>query len=406
MENKLKKRKDSKTSTSILAGVLVCFVLIAVYGIVTQLKVSYAFPSVLNEIDADKISEITTATTDLVAGGAIHKSDTAFARGLTDKFVGETTVGDKTYKIDMFCLEMLKDIPAEGITYKKNENKVELIDEGINSIIISAYKNATVKDEGGKKVISLTADEYYDAQIAIWILQNESRFNDQSLDESTTQLKQTWQTINSKKDQDGHSKIIYNYVTNAKAAKESTAKNDIKVVGDDTKIEFKQTTDEKYYETGFIKVTVTTAPNTEFSGFKFNLSNDKNIPVKIIDENNNEITNASQIGTDTKFKLRFDKEALPVEETVSVTGDIKGVFKHMGFMSYQKYDKTTSKYDDTFQVALLAVNKSDNNEVKLNLSVKVPDTGMGYSGYVYIIGALVLIVGMTIIYVNTKVKEN
>ena len=51
MNKEFKKKKDSKTSSSILVGVLVCFVLIAVYGIVTQLNVSYALPETLKEIE-------------------------------------------------------------------------------------------------------------------------------------------------------------------------------------------------------------------------------------------------------------------------------------------------------------------------------------------------------------------
>ena len=67
--------------------------------------------------------------------------------------------------------------------------------------------------------------------------------------------------------------------------------------------ELKLSADKNYYETGVMSVAVTTAVNTEFSGFKFTI-NSNNYTTTVVDENNNEITDLATIATGKKFKIR------------------------------------------------------------------------------------------------------
>lgn len=414
----MKNKKDKKTSSIFLMGSLVCFVLIAVYGITTQLKVSYAFPNSFNEIDSSKIESIKSTAARLDVAYLPTESpagDNAWKK-MYEKFTGSATVNETTYNLDMFCLEIFKEIPlatTQPETDKNYTRQTDSVDEGITSIIISAYEKANVKKEGNTVTMSLDNGDYYNAQMAIWIYQNmdllkksEITIADVPGDDDIEKadnlkeiqaLQRLWKDISK---EDGHSsgpaKIIYDYVANAIDTNTIQTKNTVKLNGN---VVLKLTSDKKYYETDLLTLEITKAANTEFNGFNFTIKSDnKNVNVEVVDESGNVITDYSQIET-KKFKIRLDASNLPANTTANVTGDISGVFKHI---SFKKYKSSNDKY----QIALLVASDSKDESVPIKLSVTVPDTGLGNSLYIYIIGALVLIVGMTIIYVNTKVQEN
>lgn len=419
MNKDAKKKKDGKTSSSILIGVLVCFVLIAVYGIFSQSKVSFAFPEALEKLDANKVDQITTKTTDdfVIDSPSTDMSSLISKMTLDGKIIGETTVNEKVYQIDMFGLETLKNPPTADLIYKKynvNSDEKIVIDEGVYAIIIDAYKNVSIKEEDGKTIISLNNKDYYKAQMAIWIYQNgiykEGYTRPTNLDDAANtkmqKLEDLWSYIKQNNTSED-SKTIYYYLQIADNAKNSTTNNSIKVVGDNKKIEFNLTTDQKYYETELIQVEITKKVNTEFIGFNFTInSNDSNVPVNVIDENGTKIEDLTQLENGKKFKLQLEKSSLPANTNVKTSGNVTGKFNHMGFATYLKYDTTSNQYDKQFQVALLAANTSNIETAKIDLDIVVPNTGAGNTGYIYIIGALVLIVGLTIIYVNTKVQKN
>lgn len=419
MKNDIKKKKDGKTTSAMLLGVLVCFVLIAVYGIVSQLKVSYAFPTAFDQISADNVESVTSDTKKIN-----YKPENAPAswKTLEYKFASKTkAIEGVTYTLDMFCLEMLKEVPSanddqdaededKNVSFvRQSTNKY--IDEGISSIIISAYDNATVNTQGSNVSVTLSNDNYYNAQIAIWIYQNLTLLEKQSITiddvtgrdaeekqqnlENMIELQGMWNSIKTSHDT-GAAKAIYNYVENATTSQTITTENTISLDGE---VELKLTDDKKYYQTDLLKVEITKAVNTEFNGFTFNISSDnKDVEAELIDEDGNVIADYKNI-ENKKFRIRLDASKLPSNSTTSLTGDISGVFKHISFKEYKAED-------DVWQIALLAASTSKDESVPLKLSVTVPDTGAGYTGYIYIIGALVLIVGLTVIYVNTKVQEN
>lgn len=408
------KKKDKKTSSIFLIGTLACFVLIAVYGITTQLKVSYAFPNAFDEIDSSKITQIKSTAAALTQDYLPEESPSGENawKSMHEKFTGSATVNTTTYNLDMFCLEIFKDVPFadDNVTYERQNDSV---DEAITSIIISAYNKANVDKTDNTVTISLKNEDYYDAQMAIWIYQNMDLLNKNEItiadvtgaDDEEKQanlnnikaLQRLWKDI-SKADghNKGHAKIIYDYVANAIDAKTIDTKNTVQLKG---QVELKLTSDKKYYETGLLEVEITTASNTELNKFIFTTKTDnKDVDVEIIDENGNVITDYSQLQS-KKFKIRLDASKLPSNSTTNITGDLQGIFRHV---SFKKYKAT----EDGWQIALLVASDYKDESVPLKLSVTVPDTGLGSSLYIYIIGALVLIVGMTIIYVNTKVQEN
>lgn len=425
MKNDIKKKKDGKTTSAMLLGVLVCFVLIAVYGIVSQLKVSYAFPTAFDQISADDVESVKTQSKAMTLNLPTNW------KLMPNKFVVATS--DDKYILDMFCLQMFKEFPGptKHLTYTKQATN-KYIDEGISSIIISAYDKAEVKTNDGVTTISLKTDQdYYNAQIAIWIYQNldvlgidVQGYNDYSEfltsfpagdnktkiqnligtdDEEITaanfldlqDLQKTWNLIKESHNSEP-AKTIYDYVENATTSQTVTTKNAINLDG---KVELKLTDDKKYYQTDLLQVEITKAVNTEFNGFTFNIESDnKDVKAELIDEEGNVISDYKTI-ENKKFRIRLDASKLPTNSTTSLTGDISGIFKHISFKEYMADDAA-------YQIALLAASTSKDESVPLKLSVTVPDTGAGYTGYIYIIGALVLIVGLTVIYVNTKVQEN
>ena len=70
------------------------------------------------------------------------------------------------------------------------------------------------------------------------------------------------------------------------------------------------------------------------------------------------------------------------------------------FLSYQDQDNPTES-----QIALLVTNNYKETTVPIKLNIKVPDTGSNYSKYIYIVGTLVLVIGLSVIYVNTKTRK-
>ena len=134
---------------------------------------------------------------------------------------------------------------------------------------------------------------------------------------------------------------------------------------------------------------------------------DSNVAIEIVESEINVIDSkdySSKIVSGQKFKFRIKKEDLSANTTVKITGDIEGKFNHMGFEAYEA--KVDGTVDNEYQVVLIPIVKSEQKSIKLSADVTVPDTGAGYSGYIYIIGAIILVVGLTIIYVNTKVQKN
>ena len=430
--NEIKKTKN-KAFTTMILGFFVCFFMVGIYIITNNVSTSYALPIT---IDAKDIDEITTKTQvyyqDRTSQEIVtfDKSSTmnvdmnqymiytkSFASQVgnrayyttSDKFVGTVTLDNGTsYELDMFCLEYLRDVPNAGEKYVRDTNYDKYIDEGIVYIINEAYKD--VQLNGNK--LTLGVDKYYDAQVAIWIYQelnkNKPFYYCQATEcapsptgqietetmEELAKLKHIWEDVQNNH-ASGEAKRIYDYVVGAQAAKKSETTNEIKVKAG--KVELKLTDDKEYYQTDLIEVEVATAANTTFTGFGFALDSDE-YSTTVIDENGNTITDYSQLANN-KFRIRVPASSLKVGEKTTITGDFTARFSKDTYLAYKH------ESDNSYQRALLVATTSSDQSVPLKLEVTVPDTGIDYSQYIYIIGAMVLVIGLTVIYVNTKSKE-
>ena len=427
MDNENKKMKSkikNNAYSTMILGFFLCFFMVGVYIVTNNISRSYALPI---EIDAENISNITTSTQLLVTDNTTGEKtfvdyndniDTTrytpsyyaptpgfFTMG--EKFRGNVTVGEQagtTYSFDMFCLEAVKGVPKAGITYGRSEESDTLIDEGIIYIINKAYGSAELNNNN----LELDMEDYYNAQIAIWIYQELNKENSfatqvcqnndetcQAANTTMTNLASTWNYVYANH-ASGAAAAIYNYVTEAQNVKNNTAaENAIKVVNGD--IELSLTEDKNYYETGLIEVNVTTAVNTTFEGFNFVL-NENEIAATVVDENGEVITDYSTLAN-KKFKIRIPASSVTEGTTKKITGDFSGKFIKSGYLAYKVAN------DDAYQIALLAAKTTTEKSVPLKLEITVPDTGVDYSQYIYIIGAMVLVIGLTVIYVNTKAKE-
>ena len=396
--NKRKYNFDGKSSASIILGVFVCFFMIAVYTITTQLNTSYALP--LDDIDASKIDKVTstvTTITDPVYVPTEGKSGNTYLwHPIVSKFQGQTTIDEKQYLIDMFCLEVLKDMP-NTTEYKKLSDSSQYIDEGIAYIINTAYKSAKETTADGKTTITVTNDEYYDAQLAIWIYQELKGATKTTNEEDKAvieEINKTWTAINANH-ASGNAKIIYDYVIGAQEAQKSTVKNSITVSSGNP--ELKLSEDKSYYITDLLTVSVTTAANTTFEGLRFTMNN-KDYNTTLVDESGKEITDYTTL-KDTKFRVKVAASDLQAGSKISLTGNFSGVFTHSSFLAY-------SSGSNEDQIALLANNTKEEKVFELQLNIKVEDTKADYSQYIYMIGAMVLVIGLAVIYVNTKQEQN
>lgn len=444
MNSESKKTKNKAYSTMIL-GFFLCFFMVGVYIVTNNISKSYALPIDLDAVDIENITTQTRQVGMDTNGNIKYDAEyTSDGEGLTEKgytpyfyqpetgfyslgtkFVGSVAVGENAgtvYDIDMFCLESTKTIPYVGQNYSRNSDSDKLIDEGIIYIINKAYENAEFENNQ----LTLDMPDYYNAQIAIWIYQELNKtvpFDWCQIPEgqgecerpaylitnpdgpesqafqrkvgTLTDLKNTWNAV-----KDDSSNPITNYVNNALAVKNDTTENAIKVTSGD--VELTLTEDKKYYETNLIEVAVTTAANTTFSGFNFVL-NDQEVAATVVDENGETISDYSTLAN-KKFKIRISADSVREGATTKISGDFTGRFEKTAYLAYGLVGEN-GDVSGNYQKALLAQSTTTLKTVPLKLEISVPDTGVDYSQYIYIIGAMVLVIGLTVIYVNTKSKE-
>ncbi len=402
--NENKRKLDTKTGTTIIFSIIVCLLVVGMYVITNKTGRSYALT--IDDIDAKDVEKISVKTgyfSDYTIPTAYKPSDAEEnwvplrSKFKGDAIVGSSSAGQQTYRIDMFCLEMSKDIPvvpdgADPLFYNPVNNSSSYIDEGITYIINTAYKGATSTDS----TISLSDDAYYNAQIALWMYQYKTSQVAGMNDTDKTKLNNMWSSIEANKTE-GNAKIIYDYVVNAMNVKANTTDNSIVV--SKGKNELTLSEDKTYYETDLLTVSITTAANTTFSGFNFTF-NSNNYETTIVDESGNTITDYTQL-QDKKFRIRIPAASLEAGSKTNITGEFYGVFTHKSFLAFAA-NTTTGDY----QIALLATSTNNTKTQKIELNVEIPDTGVNYSQYIYIIGAMVLVIGISIIYVNTRSKEN
>lgn len=393
MENS-KRKLDKKSSASMILAVLVCFVMVTIYMISNNLATSYALPS---ELDAKNIDSITTNLETIAIQGS-----TLVTNGIDmqNKLRSTFTKDGKTYTVDMFCLEYDKGMPNANLTYNKVSDSTKYIDEGIAYIVNTAYSNV---NSGSETNITLSNNEYYAAQTAIWIYQLKvlgyqasQSTTGETAGDTTESINKMWESVYANH-ASGVASKIYNYVMKAKEVKEKTGTNAITLSNGNP--ELKLSSDKSYYETDLISVNVTTKnENTIFSGFKFEINSNEYNTI-VVDESGNQITDLNSLAGKS-FRIRVDATNLNAGTEANITGKISGIFTTNSFLAYQK-----SESPESSQIALLVTNNKQVDSVELKAKVTVPDTGADYSKYIYIIGAMVLVIGLSVIYVNAKAKQ-
>lgn len=378
MENS-KRKLDKKSSASMILAVLVCFVMITVYMISNNLTTSYALPS---ELDAKDIDSITTKLETIAIPG-----NTIVPNGINmqSKFRGTFIKDGKTYTVDMFCLESEKGMPNNA-QYDKVVDSSAYIDEGIAYIVNSAYKDSKFDNNNN---LALSNDQYYIIQSAIWIYQEIKNPKNDT-------IANMWKSIQ-ENHTSGAAKTIYELVYLAQKVQSSTGENQIEITNNNP--EFKLSDDKTYYESSPITVSIKRKnDNTTFSGFTFEINNNSYDTI-VVDENGTVITDLNSLENKT-FKIRVNATNLNAGTEANITGKISGIFTTNSFLAYKKQTDA-----DKYQVALLVTNNKANDYVELKAKISVPDTGADYSKYIYIIGAMVLVIGLSVIYVNAKAKQ-
>ena len=157
------------------------------------------------------------------------------------------------------------------------------------------------------------------------------------------------------------------------------------------------TQDEKYYQTS--AVTVSGNPSDNFNGYELKISKAPE-GTFVVDVNGNKIEDLSNFGVNDKVYFRVPV-ANVTEDNKLIEFSVTGVFStYNGY--YYKCDggQTISSVDITPN------NISKGDEISLDYTPKVPDTGMSTAQTVYFIGLIILLSGIGIIYANVKPEES
>lgn len=110
----------------------------------------------------------------------------------------------------------------DATKYVKVTNSDSYVDAGIANIVNRAYASAKETVSGSNTVITLSNDEYYIAQSAIWIYQ-------ETLNAKNADIAKMWTSVQALKDTNATAKAIYDYVDSAKNVKSSNLTNSIKL---------------------------------------------------------------------------------------------------------------------------------------------------------------------------------
>lgn len=157
------------------------------------------------------------------------------------------------------------------------------------------------------------------------------------------------------------------------------------------------TQDEKYYQTS--AVTVAGTPSDNFNGYELTIESAPE-GTFAVDVNGNKIEDMSNLGVNDKVYFRIPV-ANVTEENKLIKFDVTGSFNsYEGF--YYKVDggQTISSVD------VQTNNISKGDEISLDYTPSVPDTGMSTAQTVYFIGLIILLSGIGIIYANVKPEES
>lgn len=406
--NKQNNNKNFLHSKSILGTFALAIIAVIAIVIVGVNQSSYAIPEVTNPLPD------TFVTADIVDSETILTSPVG-ARHPVNPY---KTTAD-TGSLRLFCMQPSAKF-AGGKTYKKGDKVTDygllylladLSGKKFNDEIAAVYSDQTVRE----------AVKTWVSQVAIWMYLNDSRVTPDSAIKNYTFAEGVKEQFENAKgltigdvltlykvdgtvgvtttDTDKTFKSAYvDKWVEAAIANKSTPNKVLKINKTDT---ISVTSDEKYYQTSQISITVT--PKENFNGYSVKLDSAPDGSF-IADVNGNKIEDSklTNMSKDSKFYIRVPINKVN-EKNKNIKFSITGSFTTLEGNYY--FDEG-NEYQTVAAVETVTNNVQTGAEIPLNYTPEVPDTGLSTAQTVYFIGLIVLLSGIGIIYANVKPSES
>lgn len=356
---------------------------LAVFGILSILAVgltqsSYAAPN------WDSIKSITSEAPDT----SIQLLGTVWPDKITPFFAHSTSGTDQT-KFPVYCLEHWKDFPG-NVEFVRNDEEAKILDNGILALL--TYANTKYADASG----NISNENQAIIQVAIWVYESEAGITDSSAEQA---LPKTAAEIYADQNYGQAIKALVDY---AKANKTAATEPTMQTAVDSNELSL--SSDNKYYVSS--PITVTSSPEGSLTNYTMAVNDAPEgtiVSINGLDKTIADLAGSTLTSSD-KIVVKVPIEKV-TEESKTINISFTGNFNY--FKGYEYI--ATGTYADTYQkiVGAITVTKQISTSVPLSvkLKVEVPNTAQNSSPFLFIIGAIVLLSGAGIIYVNVTQKD-
>ena len=409
MNNNQKQQKTTfqqvfKRQLSKQLSVIMVFVAFLSFLLIGVTNVSYAAPE---QITDDMLGDSFTTS---------EPGNEIIGRGGSEAFpifMYSTTTG-----VPIFCLERDVDyIP--GITMTKQE---KVTDDGLLYVMANTFphKDFYPVDENGNAKADPFPDEVqtWITQAAIWqyLYETNAENNTSNSGGTTSNVENIAKVfrleygddssftcdINGCYDSLGeatntttfYQQYIQPLVTEAKQANVSA---NGKIIMNVANNEISVTSDEKYYQTAKVTVSVTNPEQLATGTVNVSIASAPDGTI-LVDQEGKEL---GETTTETEFYVRIPVDAV-TEDKKTVELSASGTFR--GYEGYY-YRNTEAGAQTVSTVVTTTVPNSFGLSIPINYTPDVPDTNMSIAQSVYFIGLVVLLCGLGIIYANAKPRQ-
>lgn len=413
--NKQNNNKNFLHSKSVLGTFALAIIAVIAIVIVGVNQTSYAIPEVTNPLPDEFV------TADIDVSETVNTSPTSHP-------VNPYRTTAEYGSLQLFCMQPSRNFVG-GITYKKD---AKITDYGLLYLLAKLSSDEYDKKFDGYTNQTLRkAVKNWTSQVAIWMYLNDSRVTPDAAVKNYTFTDGVQEKIVSAKmltiandttcsnlfgytvagvcgdaDTFNSTTIATFYDTYVKSlvneaiSNKNTPNKVLKINKTDT---ISVTSDEKYYQTSQISITVT--PEDNFNGYSIKLDSAPDGSF-IADVNGNKIEDSkltNMAGTD-RFYIRVPIDKVN-EKNKTIKFSVTGSFTTLEGNYYIGKDETT-EYQTVAAVETVTNNVQTGAEIPLNYTPEVPDTGLSTAQTVYFIGLIVLLSGIGIIYANVKPSES
>lgn len=314
----------------------------------------------------------------------------------------------------VFSLDYKKDI-YQNYTYNKGDG---VTDYGLVYLMSHAYPYVEFTVPDGRPLDSRF--QTWITQMAIWIYQKEIGVDNNLTDTDLANIKLETDLISMDligsvqttispylgKDENGVQKTLYTeYIEPlVKVALEhrNISNKNLEVSLENDKVLLDS--DEKYLKSSLI--TVEGSSIDKFNGYSIKINNCPD-GLLVIDDVGNEIKNISSNSNEfisdnisvSKFYLKVPINSLN-ENNKNVSVSISG-----SFSNYEGNIYTSGDFGRLVTTKLLDTNLNKDSYIEFNYTANVPDTHMGISKYLYVVGLLLILFGISIVYINVIKKH-